>query len=131
MGRCIEGCDRHQKLLLSDGVDDYVSAENTGRSWKPCRTGSTACPTPCGVRGRTIEHVFGPIKDRMGRSHFKTKTLGKVSTEMGLHVLAYTIQRAIALLGPTRLIAAMQGCGSPALAIVDAFRFAAVVTQLR
>ena len=28
MGRVIEGCDRHQKLLLSDCVDDDVSAEN-------------------------------------------------------------------------------------------------------
>ena len=31
MGRFIEGCDRHQKLLLSDCVDDYVSAENPAR----------------------------------------------------------------------------------------------------
>ena len=31
MGRFIEGCDRHQRLLLSDYVDDYVSAENPAR----------------------------------------------------------------------------------------------------
>ena len=31
MGRFIEGCDRHQKLLLSDCVDDDVSAENPVR----------------------------------------------------------------------------------------------------
>ena len=66
-------------------------------------------PDAMRVRRRTIEHVFGTIKDWMGRSHFKTKTLGRVSTEMSLHVLAYNIKRAIALLGPTKLIAAMQG----------------------
>ena len=58
-------------------------------------------PDAMRVRRRTIEHVFGTIKDWMGRSHFETKTLGKVSTEMSLHVLAYNIKRAIALLGPT------------------------------
>ena len=31
MGRFIEGCDRHQTLLLADCVDDYVSAENPAR----------------------------------------------------------------------------------------------------
>ena len=66
-------------------------------------------PDAMRIRRRTIEHVFGTIKDWMGRSHFKTRRLGKVSTEMSLHVLAYNIKRAIALLGPAKLIAAMQG----------------------
>jgi len=60
------------------------------------------------VRRRTVEHVFGTIKDWMGRSHFKTRTLKNVATETSLHVLAYNIKRAIALLGTPRLIAAMQ-----------------------
>ncbi|CAN5381741.1 hypothetical protein BH10PSE14_BH10PSE14_32220 [soil metagenome] len=55
-----------------------------------------------------MEHVFGTIKDWMGRSHFKTRTLRNVPTEMSLHVLAYNIKRAIALMGATGLIAAMQ-----------------------
>jgi transposase len=45
----------------------------------------------------------------MGRSHFKTRTLKRVKTEMSLHVLAYNLKRAIALLGAPRLIATMQG----------------------
>ena len=53
-------------------------------------------------------HVFGTIKDWMGRNHFKTRTLPRVKTEMGLHILAYNIKRAIALIGTTELIAAMQ-----------------------
>ena len=60
------------------------------------------------VRRRTVEHVFGTIKDWMGRSHFKTRTLKNVATEMSLHTLAYNIKRAIALVGVPGLIAAMQ-----------------------
>jgi hypothetical protein len=60
------------------------------------------------VRRRTVEHVFGTIKDWMGRSHFKTRRLKNVATEASLHILAYNIKRAIALLGTTRLIEAMQ-----------------------
>jgi transposase len=61
------------------------------------------------VRRRTVEHVFGTIKDWMGRSHFKTRTLKRVETEMSLHVLAYNMKRAIAVLGTDDLIGAMQG----------------------
>lgn len=61
------------------------------------------------VRRRTVEHVFGTIKDWMGRSHFKTRTLQKVETEMSLHVLAYNMKRAIAVLGTKQLIGAIQG----------------------
>ena len=60
------------------------------------------------VRRRTVEHVFGTIKDWMGRSYFKTRRLKNVATEASLHILAYNIKRAIALLGTTRLMAAMQ-----------------------
>ena len=66
-------------------------------------------PDAMRIRRRTVEHVFGTIKDWMGRSHFKTRRLGNVATEMSLHVLAYNLKRAIALLGATNLIAAMQG----------------------
>jgi transposase len=66
-------------------------------------------PQAMRIRRRTVEHVFGTIKDWMGRSHFKTRTLERVSTEMSLHVLAYNIKRTINLLGAPTLIAAMQG----------------------
>ena len=39
------------------------------------------------VRRQTAEHPFGTIKLWMGWTHFLTKTLGGVSTEMSLHVL--------------------------------------------
>jgi transposase len=66
-------------------------------------------PDAMRIRRRTVEHVFGTIKEWMGRNHFKTRTLQRVKTEMGLHILAYNIKRAIALIGTTGLIAAMQG----------------------
>ena len=65
-------------------------------------------PNAMRVRRRTVEHVFGTIKDWMGRSHFKTRTLKNVATETSLHILAYNIKRAIALIGTPTLIAAMQ-----------------------
>jgi transposase len=64
-------------------------------------------PEAMRVRRRTVEHVFGTLKDWMGRSHFKTRTLDRVGAEMSLHVLAYNMKRAVAVLGTRRLIAAI------------------------
>jgi len=66
-------------------------------------------PNAMRVRRRTVEHVFGTLKDWMGRSHFKMRRLGNVATEASLHILAYNIKRAIALRGVPGLVAAMQG----------------------
>ncbi|RYF03540.1 MAG: IS5/IS1182 family transposase, partial [Oxalobacteraceae bacterium] len=66
-------------------------------------------PDAMRVRRRTVEHVFGTLKDWMGRSHFRTRRLENVATEASLHILAYNIKRAIALRGVSGLIAAMHG----------------------
>lgn len=63
------------------------------------------------VRRRTIEHVFGTLKHWMGSTHFLTKRLENVSTEMSLHVRAYNFKRVIAILGMPRTIAAMRLVG--------------------
>jgi transposase len=60
------------------------------------------------IRRATVEHAFGTLKAWMGATHFKTKTLEKVSTEMSLHVLAYNLKRVIAIVGVQPLIAAIQ-----------------------
>jgi len=60
------------------------------------------------VRRQTAEHPFGTIKLWMGWTHFLTKTLGGVGTEMSLHVLAYNIKRVIKILGPGALIQAIR-----------------------
>jgi len=59
-------------------------------------------------RRETVEHPFGTIKARMGATHFLTKTLPRVAGEMALHVLAYNLTRVMNIMGPSRLIAAMQ-----------------------
>jgi hypothetical protein len=59
-------------------------------------------------RRRTVEHPFGTIKAWMGATHFLTKTLPRVRTEISLHVLAYNMKRAIAILGVRNLMQAIQ-----------------------
>jgi transposase len=59
-------------------------------------------------RRETVEHPFGTIKASMGATHFLMKTMPRVATEMALHVLAYNLTRAMNIMGPGRLIAAMQ-----------------------
>ena len=59
-------------------------------------------------RRQTVEHPFATLKAWMGATHFLTKTLAKVRTEMSLHVLAYNLKRTIRLLGTASLIQAMR-----------------------
>ena len=59
------------------------------------------------IRKQTVEHPFGTIKCWMGATHFLTRRLKNVSTEMSLHVLAYNLRRMISIHGPDKLIAAM------------------------
>ena len=51
------------------------------------------------VRRQTAEHPFGTLKLWMGASHFLTRTLQRVRTEMSLHVLAYNLKRVMRILG--------------------------------
>jgi hypothetical protein len=47
-------------------------------------------PDAMTIRRQTVEHPFGTLKAWMGSTHFLSRTLEKVSTEMSLQVLAYT-----------------------------------------
>jgi hypothetical protein len=60
------------------------------------------------IRRQTVEHPFGTIKAWMGATHFLTRTIERVSTEMSLHVLAYSIKRVIKLLGSEAVMRAMR-----------------------
>ena len=60
------------------------------------------------VRRQTVEHPFGSIKAWMGATHFQTKTLRRVSTEMSLHVLACNLKRVMKVLGVVPLMEAMR-----------------------
>jgi transposase len=65
-------------------------------------------PHAMSIRRATVEHPFGTLKAWMGATHFKTRTLDKVRTEMSFHVLAYNLKRMIAILGVQPLMQAMR-----------------------
>jgi hypothetical protein len=65
-------------------------------------------PESMRIRRQTAEHPFGTIKAWMGATHFLTRTLEKVRTEMSLHVLAYNLKRMIAILGVQPMIQAIR-----------------------
>jgi hypothetical protein len=65
-------------------------------------------PDAMRIRRAIVEHPFGTLKAWMGATHFRTRTLEKVRTEMSLHVLAYNLKRVIAILGVQPLMAAMR-----------------------
>jgi hypothetical protein len=64
-------------------------------------------PDAMTIRRQTVEHPFGTLKAWMGSTHFLTKTLEKVSTEMSLQVLAYNMKRMISILGVKPLMTAI------------------------
>jgi hypothetical protein len=72
-------------------------------------------PDAMKLRRQTVEHPFGTLKAWMGATHFLTKRLPRVSTEMSLHVLAYNLKRVMHILGIVPLMQAMRtlaSCGS-------------------
>ena len=64
-------------------------------------------PDATKLRRQTVEHPFGTLKAWMGSTHFMTKRLPRVSTEMSLHVLAYNLKRVMQILGIVPLMQAM------------------------
>ena len=62
-------------------------------------------------RRSTVEHPYGTLKAWMGATHFLTKTLPRVSTEMSLHVLAYNFKRVLSILGIKKAMKAMMLVG--------------------
>ena len=56
-----------------------------------------------------VEHPFGTFKAWMGATHFLTKTLPRVSTEMSLNILAYNLKRALRILGIQILLGVVGG----------------------
>jgi hypothetical protein len=69
-------------------------------------------PDAMTLRRRTVEHVFGTLKHWMGSTHFLTRTLEHVGTEMSLHVLAYNLKRVLKVLGIAKTMKAMQLAGA-------------------
>src|ERR1700674_3846956 len=64
-------------------------------------------PDAIKLRRQTVEHPFGTLKAWMGSTHFLTKRLPRVRTEMSIHVLAYNLKRVMRILGIGELMRAM------------------------
>ena len=67
-------------------------------------------PNAMRPRRETVEHPFGTMKMRMGATHFLTKTLPKVATEMAVCVLTltYNLTRVLNIVGVEPLISAIR-----------------------
>jgi transposase len=93
---CTSGKERRIKRWEHEAVIDAMQARLDRK------------PDAMRIRRATVEHTFGTLKAWMGATHFKTRTLEKVRTEISLHVLAYNLKRMIAILGVQPLMAAMR-----------------------
>ena len=80
----------HEDVL--DAVEDRINQE----------------PERMAARRNTVEHPFGTLKLWMGYTHFQTRTLEHVATEMSLHVLAYNMKRMLNIFGVNGLIKVIQ-----------------------
>jgi hypothetical protein len=75
-------------------------------SWR--RSGSTRSHTAGHALAQAdVEGPFATLKAWIGATHFLTKTLPRVRTEMSLHILAYNLKRAMPIFGVQTLMRAM------------------------
>jgi len=90
--------------LFPEALDDFLTEEN------PVRVVDAFVDAPGTtlIRKQSVEHPFGTIKMWMGATHFLTKQLKNVSTEMSLHVLAYNLKRMMSIVGTDSLIKAIR-----------------------
>ena len=93
--RCTTDKHKRVKRWLHEGVLDKMQAR------------LDRLPEAMTIRRQTVEHPFGTLKAWMGSTHFLTKTLDKVRTEMSLQVLAYNMKRMISIFGVKRLMEAI------------------------
>jgi transposase len=94
--RCTTGKERRISRWEHEDILDVVQQRLDG------------APQAMALRRQTVEHVFGTLKAWMGSTHFLTKRLPRVRTEMNLQVLAYNLKRMIKILGTGALIDAMK-----------------------
>jgi transposase len=94
--RCTADKVKRFKRWQHEGVLDAMQARLDHR------------PDAMKMRRQTVEHPFGTLKAWMGSTHFLTRTLPKVRTEISLHVLAYNVKRMIAIMGTGPLIQAIR-----------------------
>ena len=93
--QCTTGKERRIKRWEHEAVLDAMQARLDHK------------PEMMVMRRQTVEHPYGTLKAWMGATHFLTKTLDRVSTEMSLHVLAYNFKRVMKILGIVPMMQAM------------------------
>ena len=96
------------KTQCTTGVNRRVSRWEHEPILEAAQARLDSRPDMMARRRATVEHPFGTLKAWMGATHFLTKTLDKVSTEMSLHVLAYNFKRLINIMGTAALLEAMR-----------------------
>ncbi|GJD80609.1 hypothetical protein GCM10007886_17340 [Methylobacterium gregans] len=84
--RCKPAKTRRIKRWVHEGVLDAMQ-ERLDRM-----------PEAMMIRRQTVEHPFDTLTAWMGATHFLTRTLAKVRTEMSLQVLAYDMKRMIQIM---------------------------------
>jgi len=94
--KCTTGVKRRISRCEHEAVLDTVEARITQE------------PERMAARRNTVEHPFGTLKLWMGYTHFQTRTLEHVATEMSLHVLAYNMKRMMNIFGVNGLIKVIQ-----------------------
>ena len=94
--RCTPAETRRVKRWVHEGVLDAMQAR------------LDRMPDAMKIRRQTVEHPFGTLKAWMGATHFLTRTLAKVRTEMSLQVLVYNMKRMIQIFGVGPLMAAIR-----------------------
>jgi transposase len=102
---CCQQCDL--KAQCTPGTERRVTRWEHEDVLDAMQTRLDQAPDSMRIRRQTVEHPFGTLKAWMGATHFLTKTLDRVSTEMSLHVLAYNLKRVMNILGTTALMEAM------------------------
>jgi transposase len=96
------------KAQCTSGVHRKMSRWEHEEVLDAAQTRLNQNPDMMRIRRTTVEHPFGTLKAWMGSTHFMTKTLDRVSTEMSLHVLAYNMKRMMNIIGTKPLIEAIR-----------------------
>ena len=94
--KCTTGKQRRIKRWTNEDITDAMLAR------------LNALPEAMAIRRATVEHPFGTLKSWMGVTHFLSKRLKNVKTEMSLSVLAYNIRRMISMMGVKKLLRVIQ-----------------------
>jgi transposase len=95
------------KSQCTSGVHRKITRWEHEAVLEKAQTRLDRSPDAMRIRRATVEHPFGTLKAWMGSTHFLTKTLDRVSTEMSLHVLAYNMKRMMNIIGTKPLIEAI------------------------